>query len=160
MRFTAVTIPRPSLITAATLSMYGQASVGSDWLTRVLAHDVDDSGDFDGAGCDIFNRVDNVGTAAVVDWDPASWLTGQFNASPDISAVVQEIIDRGGWSSGNALTILWDEDNSPANTDLQADDFDAASANAPTLDIDFSPQGGGRPVRSAGAAVTTRRWKR
>lgn len=35
-----------------------------------------------------------------------SWVQGQIRQSPDITAMVQAIVDKSGWQSGNALAIL------------------------------------------------------
>jgi hypothetical protein len=49
-------------------------------------------------------------TVAFVPWSPAPWPTvreaGPDQQTPDLSPVIQEIVDRPGWSSGNALAII------------------------------------------------------
>ena len=49
-------------------------------------------------------------TSAQVSWNPAPWGTardaGPDQRTPDISAIIQEIVNRPGWSSGNSLAIL------------------------------------------------------
>jgi len=48
-------------------------------------------------------------TAASVEWDSAEGQEfGILFDSPDIAAIVQEIVDRPGWVYGNALIIHWD----------------------------------------------------
>ena len=45
-------------------------------------------------------------TKAQVAWTVENWTTvGQKSRTPDISAIVQEIIDQNGWASGNALVL-------------------------------------------------------
>ena len=50
-------------------------------------------------------------TAASVTWTPSPWGTvgeaGPDQRTPDLSAVIQEIVDRSGWSAGNALAIVF-----------------------------------------------------
>jgi hypothetical protein len=50
-------------------------------------------------------------TAASTTWSPPDWPTkndqGPDQQTSDISAVIQEIVDRPGWSSGNALAIIF-----------------------------------------------------
>ncbi len=45
-------------------------------------------------------------------WTPPDWTSvgsrGPDQRTPDLSAVVQEIVDRPGWSSGNALVLVVD----------------------------------------------------
>src|SRR5262249_60512024 len=49
------------------------------------------------------------GTTAQATWAPAAWTTGQAGAAqrtPDLSAVIDEIVNRPGWTRGNALPLL------------------------------------------------------
>ena len=46
-------------------------------------------------------------TTASVAWSPAAWSTlNQHQQTPNISSIVQEIVNRGGWSSGNAMVFM------------------------------------------------------
>ena len=44
-------------------------------------------------------------TSAVVSWNSASLSSSSYQTSPDIKTIIQEIVDRPGWSSGNAIMI-------------------------------------------------------
>ncbi len=35
-----------------------------------------------------------------------SWIVFETEYSPDITAVIQEIVNQGGWQSGNGLTLI------------------------------------------------------
>ncbi|TFH13061.1 hypothetical protein E4H04_12660 [Candidatus Bathyarchaeota archaeon] len=41
-----------------------------------------------------------------VEWTPTQWNEPTWYSSPDILNVVQEVVDREGWSSGNAIQIF------------------------------------------------------
>ena len=43
-------------------------------------------------------------TSASVQWD-TSWVASDWEQSPEIKTVIQEIVDLGGWVSGNALML-------------------------------------------------------
>lgn len=61
----------------------------------------------------------------------ASWLD-----LPDISAIVQEVTDRPGWQSGNALSVVIQSDESnPLNYYFDARSYDFGPAFAPKLEI-------------------------
>ena len=49
-------------------------------------------------------------TSTSVAWSPPPWVmvseAGPDQQSPDVSPVVQQIVDRSGWSSGNALVLI------------------------------------------------------
>lgn len=48
-------------------------------------------------------------TTAYVDWTSGAWSRLSPYDSPDISTVIQEIIDRAGWAYGNAIGLIFDE---------------------------------------------------
>lgn len=57
-----------------------------------------------------------VKTDAEVIWDHIPyWETSWWYTSPDISAVVQEVIDRPGWHAGNAMVITYSNRKSEGN---------------------------------------------
>src|SRR5262249_28731317 len=46
---------------------------------------------------------------ASVAWTPNAWTSGQAGTgqrTPDLSAVIQEIVNRSGWASGNAIALV------------------------------------------------------
>ncbi|MCL4201918.1 MAG: PQQ-binding-like beta-propeller repeat protein [Pirellulaceae bacterium] len=49
-------------------------------------------------------------TEAVATWEPKAWTAnakpGADHRTPDLSRVIQEIVDRPGWKSGNALALI------------------------------------------------------
>ena len=45
-------------------------------------------------------------TDAFVDDVPGPWKHMAYNASPDLRAIIQEIVDRPNWRSGNSLTVF------------------------------------------------------
>jgi type IV pilus assembly protein PilY1 len=42
-------------------------------------------------------------TTASASWSPADWTDGEVYTTVDISEIVQEIVDRSGWTTGNAM---------------------------------------------------------
>jgi len=105
MRFTNIAIPQGATIAEAhlTLKSYGSRD-GTFVNTRISAEDVDSAVTFDSAtfGARWANR-----TTARVDWDNISaWASAHDYNSPDIKTVIQGIVNRGGWSSGNSMVIF------------------------------------------------------
>ena len=49
-------------------------------------------------------------TTATVAWAPVPWTTanqaGSDQRTPDLSSVVQEVVNRPGWASGNAMVFI------------------------------------------------------
>jgi hypothetical protein len=78
-------------------------------------------------------------TQAQVAWAVENWTAvGQKSQTPDLAALLQEIIDQDGWASGDAIALLISDDASNASTGIRcADAFeDHSAANAPVLHVE------------------------
>lgn len=141
-RFQAVPIPQGATILSATLELCGYSNLSTTVVrTRIRGEDVDDAAAFSNQANWDTRFPGNV-TAAQVDWDGiGAWAADSWYTSPDISAVIQEIVDRGGWVTGNDLVIFWDDydDRSDHNTNTrrQAYGFDINSAKAAKLNVSY-----------------------
>lgn len=144
IRFQNVTIPAGSTITAATLTFYFISGSYDDPYLTIKGNDVDDAAAFSAVNNDVSSRTM---TTASVTWDQNSVGIG-LETSPDISAVVQEIIDRGGWSSGNSIAFILAAIDNSSTFRVRA--YDGTTDTFPTLDITYTPGSGGsgQPPRS------------
>jgi len=101
-RFTNVTIPQGAVVRTATFQGYiFVASTQDDANFDIFANDVDNANNFS-AEPNVRNRIR---TTVFVPWVQGN-LGSAWTNSPNISSVVQEVINRPGWNSGNALMIL------------------------------------------------------
>jgi len=103
-RFINVTIPNGATIDSAYVKITAYATGSSTTVNvRLSANDVDNA-----TAPTSYAQVTGLSlTTANVDWDNvAGWSDGTQYNSPDISSVIQEVVSRGGWSSGNALTVV------------------------------------------------------
>lgn len=126
-----VTIPQGSTISSATVELFMAASNGiSNIETRMQGFDVDDVAVF-GAS----NRPSQIAqTTALVDRTYTfadDFSAGSFLSCDDASEIIQEIIDRGGWASGNALGVVLKDNGAAAGhrwvfTDYSVDTSEAA----------------------------------
>lgn len=110
IRFRNVTIPKAATILEASLTFTASATRADSGIkTRVGAEQADNPADFSGEDwASAWVRLNNHGTQ--VDWDGIGpWTQDVEYTSGDIKTVIQEIIDRAGWSSGNALVLSWDD---------------------------------------------------
>jgi len=135
-RFTNVTIPQGATIVSATLTLTADANRGADTVrTNVAAEDADNPA----APTTYANMVARVRTTALVAWDfTTDWVADSEYSPGSLTAVIKEVVDRGGWSSGNALIIYVDND---ASTDVAARtcySYDGSAAKAATLDIEYT----------------------
>jgi len=104
VRFPNVTIDQGSLITEATTSLYnfGNSSSGSFTYT-IQAEDVDSGS----APTNTGEILSLTLTTAGADFPQGPQTTSTWFTSSDISNVIQEIIDRPGWVSGNDITLYF-----------------------------------------------------
>lgn len=103
-RFSAVNIPQGATIDSAilTLTAAGDASAATVNLD-VVGNDVDDAV----APATYSEAAALAETTASVEWHGVGgWTGGSAYAPGDLKAIIQEIVDRPGWVSGNALMLI------------------------------------------------------
>uniref|UniRef100_A0A6M3KNE6 Lectin/glucanase superfamily protein n=1 Tax=viral metagenome TaxID=1070528 RepID=A0A6M3KNE6_9ZZZZ len=144
MRFLNITIPNAQVIDSAYLILRCSTSQSGVIVnTRISAEDVDDAVTFaqDEAA---FDARFAAHTTARIDWDaiPAWTLDTDYN-SPEIKTVIQEIVDRVGWASGNDIVLFWEdfEDRSTHATNYcrrDAYSYDGSAEFCPKLVINYT----------------------
>lgn len=97
-RWTNVTIPQGASITSATLQINMTCDF-SPFTASVYAEDADNAGTMSGSGRRPSTWTLTTASAAIAS-SPGSGLE-----TVGITSVIQEIVDRTGWSSGNALNL-------------------------------------------------------
>jgi hypothetical protein len=135
LRFNAVAIPPGATITTAFVQFQvDQASSGATSLT-IHGQAADNAAVFSGSTGKISTRSR---TASAVSWAPAPWtVVGQAGAdqqTPSIASLIQEIVNRPGWSSGNSLAIIITGTGARV-----AEAFDGLPTGAPLLRVEYSP---------------------
>ena len=109
-RFDGVTIPNGATITSAVINLRTQVSGKSGTiLAKISAVDEDDpAAATNDATCD---TDDAARTTAQVDWD-FSIIDANDSAlqTADFTSVIQELVDRVGWASGQAMLIHIEDD--------------------------------------------------
>ena len=118
MCFQNVAIPVGSVITAAYITLTpDQNQSGNTVKTRITGDKELNAATFSTIanyqsrrGTVVGGANNNNITTAQVAWDSiAAWTTDNAINSPDISTIIQEIINQSGWASGNALALFWDD---------------------------------------------------
>lgn len=101
VRFTTIPIPQGATISAATLTL-NEVSY-DDPNCNIYCDDVDDAPTLTGAAgsTDISSRTR---TTATVQWIDTSLVSP--STSPDLSALVEEVVARVGWVSGQAIAFI------------------------------------------------------
>ena len=132
VRFNNVTIPQGATINTATMDLYFTSGSFDDPDVTIYGEDVDDAATFTTAASSISSRA---ATTATASWDAASVGTG-VKTSPDFASVVQEIVNRAGWASGNDMVIIFKGDD--ASTLMRVRAYEAGGGDYATIDIDYT----------------------
>jgi len=137
LRFLGIDIPPGAVITSAYIQFQ------TDEITTNAASLVirgEDTGDAAAFATTAFNVSSRVTTDASVAWTPSAWSTvGQAGAgqrSPDMTAVVQEIVDRSDWAALSDMVFLI-----TGSGTRTAEAFESGATTAPLLHIEYTSSG-------------------
>ena len=134
-RFTNVTIPKGSTINSAVFQVYVYGVAYDDPNVDIFANGVDNAKDFATEN----TIVGRVRTSNSVSW-VATNLGAGYKSSPDIKSVIQEVINRPGWVSGNSIALL--VDGRSDSTHLfwaRSYEYPTAGGSAAKLTIVYTP---------------------
>lgn len=134
LRFTNLNIPQGAVINSASIQ-FTCDETSSDLATLdIFGHAFDDSPAFTSASGDVSGRTK---TSAFVTWNPAAWNTtdetGTNQLTPDLSAVIQEIVNRTGFSLSSSISIIM----TGTGTRI-AEAYEGSSTSAAVLNIDYT----------------------
>ena len=133
MRFTAVTVPQGATISNAYVQFKCDETGSGAISLTIRGEDIDDAPTFTLTSGDITSRTT---TTASIGWSPPDWNTvgeaGVNQRTSDISSIIQEIMGRPGWSSGNNLAIII-----TGTGTRWAESYDGDSAGAPLLHVEY-----------------------
>ena len=134
MRFVGLDIPQGASISNAHIQ-FQVDETNSDLATLTINGEaVDNAATFTTVSGNISSRPR---TTAQVAWSPVPWPTkneaGPDQQTPDLAEIIQEIVNRPGWSSGNSLAIIV-----TGSGKRTAESFNGAAAAAPLLHVEFN----------------------
>ena len=140
LRFNNLRIPQGATITSATIQFTTQTVTTANTVNvTVRGENVDNATTFTTAASNLTSRTT---TSASVNWSAiAGWGTaGQAGANqltPNLSSVLQEIVNRGGWVNGNSANFIISNNASTASATRSAQAFDTNSANTALLSVTY-----------------------
>jgi hypothetical protein len=129
VRFSNVTIDQGATIAAAYLSFTADEDEDNNCEVRIYGEDADNASTYSSTYKNIYNRKK---TSKKVTWKPGDFDEDKTYKTPDLKAVVQEIVDRSNWNSGNAMAFIVKK-KSGSNRELVS--YEENSNKAPTLTI-------------------------
>ncbi|HXV63547.1 MAG TPA: hypothetical protein VEK15_22790 [Vicinamibacteria bacterium] len=135
LRFNGVTVPQGSKILGAYVQFHADEAHGGPTALVIEGQAADNAATFVLSNGNISQRPR---TASAMSWSPPPWDTvGQAGAgerTPNLAPIIQEIVDRGGWTSGNSLALIL------SGTGLRtAVSFEGNPSQAPSLHINYLP---------------------
>jgi len=145
MRWNGLAIPTGATIRAAWIQFMSKEAQSEVTNLVLRAQAADNATTFTSTSSNISSRPL---TTAAAQWVPAAWtsnLAGADQRTPDLSAVVQEVVNRPGWAFGNALAIVVS-----GTGHRTAWAWNGSAASAALLHIEYS--GGSPPVDRAPVA--------
>ncbi|MBX7168041.1 MAG: LamG domain-containing protein [Pirellulales bacterium] len=132
VRFQNLAIPQGAYIISATLTVVAANSTsGANPATVIYGEDEDNATAFAATANNISGRTK---TSATASWKITNWTAGTSYQAPDVRALVQEIVNRPGWASGNSLAILL---NATSGASRPAVAYDGSSSQAALLSVTY-----------------------
>ena len=122
LRFTNVQIPQGAIVDSAYLEVYSHEEENDQALIAIIGEATDNAETFD-----LDNLItDRKQTNDSVLWNVnEKWTIWTKYKSADFAQVIQEIVDRSGWKSGNALAIFLKGSDQGASNEDNARDMES-----------------------------------
>ena len=139
LRFNGIQLPKNANISSAYIEFtsYDNQSNSADY--TIYAEDADNPSTYSSG-----RKAASLSTlSSTVSWNAVpSWSSGGIYRTPDLKSLVQSLVNRSGWSNGNAMNFIIKLAGSSSGT-RDAYSFDGKQALAPRLVIVASTSGGG-----------------
>lgn len=135
LRFRDITIAQGATIDSAFIIVHSHEGKDADDVANITiwAEATDNA--------ETFNETDLItdrtSTSATVDWTvDYEWIIWEPYSTPNLASIVQEIVDRAGWESGNAIAfVMQGEDQGPSTVE-NAREFESFENISDPEDVD------------------------
>jgi len=142
MRFRSVNIPQGASINSAYIEFEVDETDSGTTNLVIYGEDEDSPNQFENNDDNISERTK---TSASVDWTPSAWGSrNDLHQTSDIAAIIQEIVNRSGWSANNNMVIIIEAGTGCSSSTCQrtAESHNGASDEAPLLVVEYDVAGG------------------
>jgi uncharacterized protein YjiK len=132
IRFKGLAIPAGATITKAWIQFVADEGQSEATALAIRAQAAGNAATFTTGSANLSSRPR---TSASVSWSPPAWTAGAAGAAqrtPDLAAIVQEVVRRRGWASGNALAFVL-----TGTGHRTAKSFEAGAGVAPLLHVEY-----------------------
>ena len=131
LRFTNLNIPDGANISEAYITFTAQEDEYGSARVKIYGQDLGNPVTFSSNDDDITDRTK---TSASKTWNIGTWSGNSTYNTPDITDIVEEIVDRGDWSSGNSMVFIIKYEYG----DRDAHSYDGSSSKAPLLVVKYT----------------------
>lgn len=125
-----VTIPKGAIITSAKIRPWISHAAGKNSYTRIYFEKAADPSAVS-SNANYFSRSL---TTNYVDWNFSGEIW-EWQDSPDIKSIIQEIVWQSGWESGNNMQLLWKDDGSGTGNYVSTTMYDYDNNNAYVISL-------------------------
>ncbi len=136
MRFQNVDVPEGATIVSAYIEFVADASDGGDGASALTIYGeaADNPATFAETDENITGRTKTTASAA---WNPGTWTSGETYQTSDLTTIVQEIVNRDGWISSNAMVFIV---TGEPDEQVRAESHEGTNdgADAPLLVIEYT----------------------
>jgi hypothetical protein len=149
LRYMDIAIPKGIAISSASIQFrVDEDKGGTDPVNLIIEGEL--SPDAAAFSSTAFNVTSRARTTAQVQWSVPNWTTvgeqGPDQATPNISSIIEEIVNQDGWVIGNALVLIISDDPSNPSTGVRC------AATGPLLHIEASVEAATQPNPANNAA--------
>ncbi len=141
-RLTGITIPQGATINSATLHAYGSTVEGGSPYT-VNATIKAEAADNPVVPSNTHKPSTLTLTTAGLNISESSTTWTSVDHAYNITSVIQELVNRAGWASGNAINIILKNNGTTGNKDLEIWDYGNWAEEALYVDFDYTEGGSG-----------------
>lgn len=126
-------VPQGATIESAALRLIAkEANTGANAFT-IKAQATDNAATFDATAGNISSRTL---TTTVVSWNPSDWTAETVYTSPDIASLVQQIVNRPGWTPNNNIAFVLSASSANKRA-AKTFDFSGNTSTSPELVVTY-----------------------
>jgi Bacterial Ig domain/Metallo-peptidase family M12/Secretion system C-terminal sorting domain len=141
MRFNNINVPRNATITNAYIQFTADETDATTVTLSIYGEDKGNAPTFTNTAYNMSSRVKTTGP---VSWSPPAWSTleeaGTAQRTPNISSIIQTIVNRVDWNPNNSLAIIITGANTTKRT-AHAYDYFSTGVGSPILTITYTIDG-------------------
>ncbi len=135
LRFPDLNLPQGTMISSAYIEFVSKSDYSGNTAIRIEVEQADNAEEFTSSN----GTVDSRSWGSEATWNISdNWSDRETVRTMDISGLVQSVVDRGGWSMGNAMAFRLGK---TSGNDRRADTYDEDPVRAPRLVVEFQDDG-------------------